>query len=506
MVVDLGKHETLDSSEEGYSGERRHISHRKGTPHIDTVVVKNKSSNKKKVGYLIPKRNIMSEMRNEELERSEELDINPSERHRHNHNEPLKSSSIPALSSLSAALSKQKPKLKLSGLTLSTSNDDEQPLEISPSYVIIKHQPLAVHTTSVLSPDNVQQQQAIHPNERLQTFQLVQNGQRIDADQITDQLKSYIRHSGGLIPKLSLQSSGLITTDSSDNLPTQQQILREQDEALTSIAQKLQQTYSNRMAALALETSSTFNKLPSVQSSKPKFQTPSIPYPGLSASYINVNDGPAMVGSVPGRLGSLIKATTSTTTPTTTTTSTTTSTTPSTTTQKISLLGMAETITLDTEEMTDDTVQKLEGRDSLPGWISHAGSSASESRESTESDEEKAILENLNKTLMKESGDGSKLRYKNPKKKKTSVAVNSSRVSSYKSKTKQKGNNNSGSEESSSEADRVVIKHAGPYNSSPTVYKSPLTGPGPHGGAYPYLPMTGMQPSVFPGYPFWRLK
>lgn len=429
--------------------------------------------------------------------------------------EMLKPSAMAALLT-KASFNKPKPSLKLSGLTLTTDGNDAQPLEISPSYVIIKHQPLSLHTSGLLS-DQIQSQshQQVKPFNALQTFQLLQNGQQIDADQITDQLKNYIRQNGGIIPKLSLHSSGLITTDpeSSSNAHTSFS-LRPHTHHISNVPSSLptvafpQQTnpqqMSNPLTALSHRTASVEkpNKL-SMHLTNSAFNS-RLPQSPTFAAYqlpIYSHNRPTMVGAVPGRHDFPPKTTsTSTTTSTTTTT-----TTPPPPTERMNLPGMAETLTLDTDEITDDTIDKLSSQDTVPKWITPSPSSSTENQDSRESEEEQAMLENLNKTYLNDNGK-SKTRYKNPKKKKPQVKENSSTVrnsSSKRNKGKKKGNDSSSDE--STETERIVIKHAGPYSGSPTVYKSPLHGSGPHGGAYPYLPGAGMNPNVFPGYPYWRM-
>ncbi|ODM99581.1 hypothetical protein Ocin01_07111 [Orchesella cincta] len=433
VVVDLGQRP-------GDLSNDKKMSNRRGAPPGMMVVRK---SNKNKISYLSNKSNLAAEHRNEDEE------------------SPLSRT----------GLFKHNPTIKLNGMSLST-NDDEQPLEISPSYVIIKHQPLSVHTTSVLSPDNLQSQGNL-PHDNLQAFQLIQNGQKLDNDQLADQIKKYIRQHGGLIPKLSLQSSGLITSDAAESASNSQKLYSMQHSSDSmSTSQKMNDAFSNPMADLSFEPVNH-------QSSNIPFSS-HFPQSAHSSFSLNRNS-PQMVGSVPGRLDSLISPKTTTTTTTT-----------STTTEKIILPGMAETLTYDTEEITDDAMIKLSSHNSiLPDPTS----------DTKEKDNEMSLLENLNKSLLSENGaSGSKIRYKNPKKKRTRVKANTSRV---RASVKRNKNKSSSSEES---GERVVIKHAGPYNSSPTMYQSPLQGPpGSHGGAYPYLHSSPMQPSVFPGYPFWRL-
>ncbi|CAL8121712.1 unnamed protein product [Orchesella dallaii] len=451
VVFDVGQR-----SEEEISNDKK-MSNRRGTP--PGLVVR--KSNKNKISFVSSKTKLRNGNQNEnDKNDGSDVDLEPTK--------PL---------SRTGLLKQNNPTIKLNGLSLSTSKDEE-PLEISPSYVIIKHQPLSVHT-SVLSPDNVQRHDS-HPADKLQAFQLIQGGQKLgNNDQLADQLKNYIRQHGGLIPKLSLQSSGLITSDAAESISNSQKLYSMKQSFSsdsTTTSQNVQDAYSSQMTDLAfgpVKHQSTNNNMPF---------SPPFPQSALSSFSFHRN-GPEMIGSVPGRLDSLISPKTTTTTSTT-----------SSTTENINLHGMAETVTLDTDEITDDTLNKLSSQNSIPGYLeTHAQSHTPDTKEK---DSEMSLLENLNKSLMRDSG--SKTRYKNPKKKRTRVKANTSRVRATVKRNKKKGNNKDSRE-------RVVIKHAGPYNSSPTMYQSPLQGPGPHGGAYPYLAMGAMKPNVFPGYPFWRL-
>lgn len=515
-MVDLGQRAAL-STEENFSSERAILSNRKGAP-VDAVVVKNKS-HKRKNGHSNQRKNILSELKTDGIEPSGEL----ATEHDFRYEQPeVSNPSPPAIVTASSFIRNRPSPLKLSGLTLSTNNNDEQPLEISPSYLIFKHQPLSVHTTSLLdSLSSTQTQPQIKPVDRLQTFQLIQNGQQIDADKITEYLKSYIRQNGGLIPKLSLHSSGLITAepqDSYQNAPNSFMLGSHLSDLMSTpqTTQKPQpQPAYYPPATLNLNSgSSAMSKLPTSMShftTTYKAPLPQSAFPSSYLSYHNQN-GPAISGSVPGRFNSQAQhqKKKSPTTTTTTTTEEPYSSTPSTPPEIMILPGMAETLTLDTEEITDDTMDKLTSQDSdndhVPSWVTPPPTSSLEIQRSRESEEEQTMLENLNRTYLKDN-TGSKIRYKNPKKRKPPVKVNSSRVrnpTNIRHKSKKKGNNSESSSDESTE--RVVIKHAGPYSSSPTVYQSPLKGPGPHGGAYPYLMSSyGMNPK-YPAYPpVWRM-